>query len=243
MPHCFDPIAIVQSCFKQKFGIPRQGVLMPESKARIVLLPPYNQVELLRGIDAYSHLWIVFVFHAISNKRKNTTVRPPRLGGDQRIGVFASRSGFRPNPIGLSLVSLEGVIQNNRTIGVTVKGIDLLDGTPVLDIKPYLPWSDKPDKAAAGFAEHLPSQNSSVQFSAQAEEDMSTLPAAERDHLKVLITQMLQNDPRPAIDHRRFERKEYGACLYDWNIRWVAQDNIMHVTAIKSNNSKIFPNK
>lgn len=238
MTYSFEPIAVVRSCFKEKFGIPRQGILIPEAMATIEFLSPFGQPDALRGIEAYSHLWIVFVFHANPAGRFKATVRPPRLGGNRRIGVFASRSGFRPNPIGLSLVALERVYHQKERLYLDVRGADLLDGTPVLDIKPYLPWADKPDQAAAGFADRPPLQDLQVEFSAEVEAFLSAMPAGQMLHLKTLITQMLLNDPRPAIDPSRFARKEYGASLYDWNIRWKADGKRMRVTAITPMNAQ-----
>lgn len=232
MPHQFEPIGIIRSCFKEKFGIPRQGILIPESRGRIEFLPPFDQADAFRGIDAYSHLWIVFVFHANPAGKFKATVRPPRLGGNQRIGVFATRSGFRPNPIGLSLVKLKGVGRKNGRQCLNIEGIDLLDGTPVLDIKPYLPWADTPHDAMAGFATQPPPQKIDVSFSSQAEDFLNSLPPYNRKHIQTLITQMLRNDPRPAIDQNRYRSKEYGACLYDWNIRWEVNETCMRVIDI-----------
>lgn len=232
MSYCFKPIGIIHSCFKEKFGIPRQGNLIPESKANIEFLPPFDQPSALKGIESYSHIWIVFVFHANPVKRLRSTVRPPRLGGNRRIGVFASRSGFRPNPIGLSQVEFEKVYQQNGRLYVEIKSIDLLDGTPVLDIKPYLPWADKPHHATAGFANTPPSKMIKLQFSSHVEDFFNALPKKKRNHIRTLITQMLQNDPRPAIDRDRFTRKEYGTRIYDWNIRWETYKDIIHVISV-----------
>ncbi len=228
----FTPIGTVHSCFKEKFGIPRQGALIPESKATIKILPPFNDPNTMRGIESYSHLWILFIFHANPTKRFKPTVRPPRLGGNQRIGVFASRSGFRPNPIGLSLVTLERFHQSNHDLFLDIRGADLMEGTPILDIKPYLPWADRPNQSSAGIADTPPSITKEVRFSAEAEYFFTTLPAAEGNHLRNLIRQMLQNDPRPAIDHHRSPQKIYGACLYDWNIRWKVSEGLMQVVEI-----------
>jgi len=232
MSHSFNPIGIVHSPFMEKFGIPRQGVLIPESTASIEFLPPYNHPDALRGIEAYSHLWILFIFHANRVKRFKPTVRPPRLGGNRRIGVFASRSGYRPNPIGLSLVEKDRVRCQSGKLYLDIKGVDLLNRTPVLDIKPYLPWSDRPDHPSAGFAEHPPSQELEVCFEPQAEELLASLPPNQGSRLRVLITRVLQNDPRPAIDSARYVKKEYGVYLCGWNVRWAAEENRMRVLAL-----------
>jgi tRNA-Thr(GGU) m(6)t(6)A37 methyltransferase TsaA len=237
MPYCFKPIGVIHSCFKEKFGIPRQGNLIPESKARIEITPPFNQPSAFKGLESFSHIWIVFVFHVNPANRWRSTVRPPRLGGNRRIGVFASRSGFRPNPIGLSQVELEKVYQQNGRLYLKIKRIDLLDGTPVLDIKPYLPWADKPSHATTGFASTPLLSTIKLHFSSHAEDFFKTLPKEKRTHTRTLITQMLQNDPRPAIDRDRFRQKEYGTRIYDWNIRWEAYEDIIYVISIMPINS------
>jgi tRNA-Thr(GGU) m(6)t(6)A37 methyltransferase TsaA len=232
MPYCFEPIGIIHSCFKEKFGIPRQGILISESKGSIELLPPFNQPSALRKIESYSHIWIVFVFHANPIKPFKSTVRPPRLGGNQRVGVFASRSGFRPNPIGLSQVELDRVYRQNGRLFLEIKRLDLLDGTPILDIKPYLPWADQPYQATAGFAGTSPHPKMKIQFSSQAENVFKSLPQDEKDHLKTLIIQILENDPRPAIDRKRLIQKKYGVRVYDWNICWEIHKSSFYVHSI-----------
>ena len=134
----FEPVAVVHSCFAEKFAIPRQPLLAPAATATLELLPPYDQPEALEGLEGVSHLWLLFVFHAAGHGSKHLRVRPPRLGGNQRIGVFASRAPHRPNPIGQSVVRLEGIVDGR----LLLSGVDLLDGTPVLDIKPYVPYAD-----------------------------------------------------------------------------------------------------
>ena len=136
----FVPIAHVRSDFKEKFGIPRQSGLVPETLSRIVFDEGFRREEALRGIEGFSHLWIIWVFSANRQVPWSPTVRPPRLGGNRRIGVFATRSPYRPNPIGLSCVKLDRVEQTKEGPVLVVRGADLMDGTPVLDIKPYLPY-------------------------------------------------------------------------------------------------------
>ena len=137
------PIAYIETDFKEKFGIPRQSGRAPSLRARIVFTPEYRNVEALREIEGFSHLWLLFDFSLAHKTEWSATVRPPRLGGNKRVGVFASRSPFRPNPIGLSCVKLVGVEQTETDGAVLiVSGADLLDGTPIIDIKPYLPFAD-----------------------------------------------------------------------------------------------------
>ena len=139
MKYTFQPIGIIHSCFREKFGIPRQPGLVTAAEGRLEILPPYNRAEAFRTLQDYSHLWLVFVFHAALRQHWSATVRPPRLGGNQRVGVFATRSPYRPNPLGLSRVELRAIDYSGQGVNLLLGGIDLLDQTPVLDIKPYLP--------------------------------------------------------------------------------------------------------
>ena len=152
-----QPIATIENDFPTKFGVPRQSGIVDELRSRIVFLPEYRQAEAFRGLEDFSHLWLIWGFSEVKQKHWSATVRPPRLGGNKRMGVFATRSPFRPNPIGLSCVRLMEVCRDAQTGGVSliVSGADLMNGTPIYDIKPYLPYADcKPD-ALGGFAEDL----------------------------------------------------------------------------------------
>lgn len=139
MTFSFQPIGVIHSCFKEKFGIPRQSGLVTAAQATLELHAPYDCPEALVELEGFSHIWVTFVFHQSMRDNWKATVRPPRLGGNQRIGVFASRSPFRPNPIGLSAVQLESIDCKDGHCQLQLRGADLLDGTPVLDIKPYVP--------------------------------------------------------------------------------------------------------
>ena len=132
MPVALEPIGIVHSCFKEKFGIPRQAGLVREARATLELLPPFDRPEAVRGLESFSHIWIVFIFHANCRQSWKPTVRPPRLGGNRRMGVFASRSGFRPNPLGISAVELAALRFPDNRVVLDIRGGDLLDGTPVV---------------------------------------------------------------------------------------------------------------
>ena len=228
----FQSIGLIHSCFKEKFGIPRQPGLVPEAKAILELLPPYNRPEALAELAGFSHLWIIFVFHQALRDEWRPTVRPPRLGGNRRIGVFASRAPFRPNPIGLSLVTLEGIDTAAGKCLLRLGGVDLLDGTPVLDIKPYLPYAEAITEARAGYAFDAPGAAVTVTFSAQAEVQIA---AAEIKHpgLAQLIRQLIAADPRPAYHDGRTARTRYGMRLWDYDVRWeVTGDSACVVTEL-----------
>ena len=226
----FAPIGVIRSGFKQKFGIPRQPGRVPAARATLELLPPYAQPEAVRGLDGFSHVWLLFVFHAIPTGRWQPTVRPPRLGGNQRLGVFATRSTFRPNPIGLSAVRLERITLEGGRVVLHLAGVDLLDGTPVLDIKPYLPYADRIADAVGGFASDAPAELPAVAFSPAA--DAFCAARAEGD-LRELITQILRQDPRPAYQQTGGSARRYGMTLYDCNVHWQILDGAVYVIDIQ----------
>lgn len=223
----FHPIGMIHSCFTEKFGIPRQPRLAPAARATLEILPPYDRDEAFRGLDDFSHLWIVFVFSGIGGRKWQPTVRPPRLGGNARIGVFATRSGFRPNPIGMSSVMLEKVRRDRGKILLELSGIDVLDQTPVLDIKPYLPYADIIPEAVGGFATEPPRPSLSVEFSAQARQ-ACTIIENTYPGFRDLLEQVLATDPRPAYVGGHSGKTEFGLRLYDINVRWtVRQETIV----------------
>lgn len=185
------PIAHIKSDFSEKFGIPRQSGLVEELRASIVFEPPYRDPSALRGIEGFSHIWLIWEFSQAKREGWSPTVRPPRLGGNKRLGVFATRSPFRPNPIGLSCVRLTEVRQDQELGPVlVVAGADLMDGTPIYDIKPYLPYADcKPD-AVGGFA--------SIPKEASLEVDCpETLLTAVPEDKRPALLAVLAQDPRP----------------------------------------------
>jgi tRNA-Thr(GGU) m(6)t(6)A37 methyltransferase TsaA len=225
--YVFNPIGVIHSCFAEKFGIPRQPGLAAAARAALEVLPPYDRDEAFRGIEDFSHLWIVFVFHGSPKGKWRPTVRPPRLGGNQRIGVFASRSGFRPNPIGISAVKLESVHRSQGKLLLELSGIDLLDQTPVLDIKPYLPYADAISTAKGGFANRRPETTIPVSFSSAAQKACARMEARHPGFAK-LLTQVLGTDPRPAYVGSDSTKTEFGLRLYDINVRWrFSQDTIV----------------
>ncbi len=225
MTFTFEPIGFIRSPFKEKFGIPRQPGLVPEIRARLELVPPYNRAEAVAELKGYSHIWIQFVFHQILGQKWQPRVRPPRLGGNQRVGVFASRSPFRPNPIGLSVVALEQVVVDGASVVLELSGVDLLDATPVLDIKPYVAYVDSIPGAASGFAPAAPATPLEVRFTSQAEAQLSG--RADAADLRVLITRLLELDPRPA--YAAEDGRVYGFRLYDFDLRWQVDGDLVQV--------------
>ncbi len=217
----FSPIGTISSPYKEKFGIPRQPGLVTEARTTLTLLPPYNQPEAVRGLEGFSHVWIIFVFHGTQGQGWKPTVRPPRLGGNARVGVFATRSTFRPNPIGLSVAQLCGIQVQGANITLELAGTDLLDGTPVLDIKPYLPYADALYQASAGFAPQAPAIQQAVHFSAQAAGQCRQKAAQWQTDMQRLITQVLGQDPRPSYQQGgEADGRVYAMRLYDFDLRW-----------------------
>lgn len=208
------PIAFVRSCYKEKFATPRQPGLVSVATGEIELIPPFNDPDSVIGLENCSHIWLQFIFHQCTDQGWKAKVRPPRLGGNKKMGVFATRATHRPNAMGMSAVKLDKVITSNSSVVLHVSGLDLIDGTPIIDIKPYIPYSDSITGAVYPFAQDAPS-NLKVVFSGNAENALAANPT-----LKTLITQVLSQDPRPAfhkVDHNRV----YGAKLEDKNVTWV----------------------
>ena len=225
----FAPIGVVRSCFREKFGIPRQPGLVPAARATLELLPPCNQPEAVRGLEGFSHLWLVFVFHGVPAGRWQPTVRPPRLGGNQRLGVFATRSTFRPNPIGLSAVRLERIAVRQGQVALHLAGVDLLDRTHILKIKPYLPYADRIAEATGGFAPEAPAAELTVEFSPAAGGFCAAWPNGD---LRELIGQILRQDPRPAYERAAREPRRHGMKLYHLDVRWETRNGVAYVTEI-----------
>lgn len=228
---CFQAIGRIHSCFTEKFGIPRQPRLVPEAEAIVEIAAPFHQKEAFRGLDRFSHIWIIFVFHKCYEQQWKATVRPPRLGGNQRVGVFASRSGFRPNAIGQSAVELIEVSPQKNSLSLKVTGADLLDGTPVLDIKPYLGYADSIPQAISGYAATSPAPHFSVRFSIIAEQACTMLDPVRYHNAKQLIIAILSQDPRPA--YKKDDASHiYGMRLWDLNIRFRYDDEVIEVVDI-----------
>lgn len=220
------PVARIRSDFKEKFGIPRQSGRAPALQAEIVFEPEYKNPDALRGIEEFSHLWLIFDFSAAHRENWSATVRPPRLGGNARVGVFASRSPFRPNPIGLSCVRLLRVEKREKEGCVLlVSGADLLDGTPVFDIKPYLPFADCIPTATGGYAAEHENHRLEVDF---ADDLLRRIPEEKRAGL----LQCLADDPRPS--YQEDETRIYGMCFADFEIKFRVRQNLLTVLSVES---------
>lgn len=212
-------VAICRTPYKQKFGIPRQPGLV-EARGYIELEPHVNHIDAVRGIEQYSHLWLLFCFHENLAQGWKTTVRPPRLGGNEKLGVFATRSTFRPNGIGQSVVKLHSVFQHKGKVCLEISGMDLVDGTPIFDIKPYVPFSDSITDAIAGIAQKAP-HLIPVVFSANASTQIEHYSKQKNyTDLALLIHGVLGQDPRPAYKKAKDDPKLYQVALYDLDVFW-----------------------
>lgn len=219
----FTPIGYIETDFKEKFGIPRQSGRSPKSIGRIIFYPEFRNADAIRKIEEFSHLWILFDFSMSHTSKWQPTVRPPRLGGNQKVGVFASRSPFRPNPIGLSSVKLIGVEKTDKGDTLLVSGVDILDGTPIFDIKPYLPSTDCHPDAIGGYADNFTNYKLKVVFK---DELKSQIPSEKIDAL----IECLADDPRPSyIDDER----EYGVKYNDFNIKFKVSLDTLTVLKIE----------
>lgn len=222
----FKPIGALQTCFKEKFGIPRQPGLVTGAEGVIKLNDDPFLKQAVRELEGFSHLWVVFVFHEHDAKAWKPSIRPPRLGGARKVGVLASRSPHRPNPIGLSAVRLVRIDPTAPGgVEIHVAGVDVLDGTPVLDIKPYLPYADSIPEAKAGWAEE-PIRRHEVRFTPMAIAAIEARLEA-RPNLREMIVEMLSLDPRPAFQQRRMpadlaeaQGTRYGFRLFDYDVKW-----------------------
>lgn len=208
------PVGIVRSCFREKFAIPRQPHLAPAARGVLELLPPFDQPEAVDGLEQVSHVWLLFLFHQALEDTPRLKVRPPRLGGNRSLGVFATRATHRPNGIGQSVVRLDKVEPGR----LWLSGIDLLDGTPVLDIKPYVPYADCRPEATHTFAAAAP-DTINVEWVAEARLQAEAHARRLAEPLVELIEQCLAQDPRPAYQQPQPERV-YGVGFWDVQVRW-----------------------
>lgn len=218
-----EPIATVSSPYKEKFGIPRQPGLANSLVSTIKFLPDFSSPDIIRGLEGCSHIWLIFIFSECIDKGWTPTVRPPRLGGNKRLGVFATRSPYRPNPVGLSPVKLLSAKTHNGCIELSISGADLLDGTPILDIKPYLAYSDIITTATFDIADKIDLLQQEVFFSNQAIKVLSEVENRLQQPIKEQIIEVLKCDPRPAYKKNDVE-KSYGIKLHDLNIRFRISD-------------------
>ncbi len=221
-------IGVIHSPYKEKFGTPRQsGLISVQSK--IELFSPYNQIEAFKEIEGFSHIWVNFIFHQALGSQWKPQVRPPRLGGNKKVGVFASRSPFRPNNLGQSVVRLVGIEQKPKSLTVVIEGGDLIDGTPIVDIKPYIPYVDSIPNASGGFADKSPEAKLQVSFSTEAKQQLAAI--ADHQEFKQFLEQVLSLDPRPAYKNSG-DTQEYGLNLGDYNIRWKVSELRIQVMSI-----------
>lgn len=214
-----SPIGIIHTPYKEKFSVPRQPNLVQDGTGIIELLPPYNVPEAVRGLEQFSHLWLIFQFDRVPQGKWQPTVRPPRLGGNQRIGVFASRATHRPNPLGLSKVELRQVECLHGRIFLHLGAVDLVDGTPIFDIKPYIAYADSEPNAQSGFAQEKPPVKLRVRFSEQARQALEKYEE-KRPHLARFIEEVIAQDPRPAYHQEKIKDRIYGIRLYSFNVKW-----------------------
>lgn len=217
-------IARIRTDFKEKFGIPRQSGIADELEGRIVFEPEYRVPDAIRGLDGYSHLWLIWQFSEAQRDTWSPTVRPPRLGGNRRMGVFATRSPYRPNPIGLSSVRLSRIEHTADGDVIVVTGADLLDGTPIYDIKPYLAFTDSHPDAVGGFADPVREYALRVEFSTEL---LSKIDVAKHSALM----KILQHDPRPS--YQDAPEREYGMRFSDYEIFFKVEAGVLTVTRVE----------
>lgn len=219
-------IARVHTPFEEKFGVPRQAGLVPEAGGTVVFEPEYRNPDVVRGLEGFSHVWLIWCFDRTQRNNWSPTVRPPRLGGNTRLGVFATRSPFRPNPIGLSCVKLESVEMDPRLGPVLhISGMDMVDGTPVLDIKPYVPYCDLRPEATGGFTSELADAGLTVEI---APELLKKIPAAFREGL----TGVLSQDPRPR--YQDDPQRVYGMAYGGVNVKFRVEGSKVLVVGVES---------
>ncbi|MDR3312979.1 MAG: tRNA (N6-threonylcarbamoyladenosine(37)-N6)-methyltransferase TrmO [Oscillospiraceae bacterium] len=224
MKRTITPIAHIRSDYGSKFGIPRQSGLAPDAEAAILFAPEFQNADALRGLAGFSHIWLIWGFSAHADADWSPTVRPPRLGGNERVGVFATRSPFRPNNLGLSAVKLVRVaLENPANAQIIVAGADLMDGTPIYDIKPYIPYTDSIPEAANGFA---PAPDRAKLHVALPPELAAVIPADKR----AALLQSLALDPRPAFHND--PQRVYGMEFAGLNVRFAVEDDTLRVVEI-----------
>lgn len=219
----FKIIARIKSDFHEKFGIPRQSGLVQSLRATICFEPEFRNADALRGLEGFSHLWIMWIFSENIRSTWSPTVRPPRLGGNKRLGVFATRSSFRPNPVALSCVKIERIdLDTPEGPKIVVSGADLMDGTPIVDIKPYLPYTDAHPEAVGGFAEAV----RQIKVHVKPSEQLNKLPKEKRSAL----IEVLEQDPRPAYQHD--PERVYGFPFAEYEVKFKVAGNELEIVSI-----------
>lgn len=230
----FKAIGYVRSIFKEKFAVPRQSGLVDSVESVIEVIPPYGSPEAFRELSTFSHAWLLFVFHHCVDKPWRATVRPPRLGGNERVGVFASRSPFRPNPVGLSAVRLLGIEYNEGASFLRVQGADLVDGTPIIDIKPYVPYADQIN-AEPGYTS-APEPVLTVEFTETADVQLAQAEQRLQQPVREIVREVLALDPRPAYRDKTGAGTGgdiYGVRLFDFNLRFRVDGKRLRVEALQ----------
>ncbi len=227
------PIGYISTPYKEKFAIPRQPGLVKAAKGIIQLDPEFADINAFRGIEQFSHLWLIFQFNHVPTGKWSPLVRPPRLGGNEKLGVFATRSTHRPSNMGLSVVQFEKVENKNGKVLVHVAGVDLMDGTPILDIKPYIAYVDAIPEAKSGFAGEAPAAISVV-FSITAQQALEQYKKQSPD-LEQLIKETLALNPAPAYhnDQNKNADRIYGVRIYELNVTWKIKENQIEVSNIE----------
>ncbi len=224
MEHLIYPIAYIYNDYTEKFGIPRQSGLAPAVQSRIVFEPEYRNADALRGLEGFSHLWLIWQFSEVGEAAWSPTVRPPRLGGNTRMGVFATRSPFRPNRMGLSCVKLDAVADEAEGPVLYVSGADLMNGTPIFDIKPYLPYADSIPDASGGFAEKHAGDRLDVDF---PEMLLRQIP----DEKQAGLLELLAQDPRPA--YQEDAERIYGLSFGGYNVKFIVEGGVLKVREVE----------
>ena len=228
----FKVMARIKSDFPDKFGIPRQSGLLKNLRSTIIFEPEFRNADALRGLEGFSHLWLMWIFSENVRDTWKPTVRPPRLGGNTRLGVFATRSSFRPNPLAMSCVKIESVnLVGEGAPSITVSGADLMDGTPIVDIKPYLPYADSVPEATGGFAEAVRFKKLEVEFAAGVFAPGSDAAGVKFPaEKKAALVELLSEDPRPA--YQRSADRIYGIRFAGFEIKFQVQGDHLTVVAI-----------
>lgn len=224
MEKIIKPIGIIENDFNEKFGLPRQALKAPSLISKITFLPEYAVDSAFRELENFSHIWVLFDFSLVDNKKFSLTVRPPRLGGNKKVGVFASRSPFRPNGIGLSLVKLIKIEKDSENkVSLIVSGADIVSGTPVYDIKPYVKHSDCVPNAVCGYADMMKDYTLKVEIPEQV---LAKIPEEKR----LALIECLENDPRPSYQE---DGREYGMSYAGFNVKFRVKDNTLTVFDIE----------
>ncbi|MDA9557553.1 tRNA (N6-threonylcarbamoyladenosine(37)-N6)-methyltransferase TrmO [Vibrio sp.] len=230
-----SPIGFIRTPYKEKFAVPRQPSLVKRAVSQLYLDGESNTLESVRGLDDFTHIWVLFLFDKNVASGWKPTVRPPRLGGNERLGVFASRSPFRPNGIGMSAVPLHRIEHKNGQVILHLGNIDLVDNTPIIDIKPYVPYSDSIGTANGSYAQEEPSLIP-VNWTDQANKMLASHvhDPIQLGYQRHVIEEVLSQDPRPAYKKKNQDLKEYAVHLFELNVKFNVINGQLHITNIEA---------